>query len=313
MANHDIRPFEEAPEPAGKAVVGGVAEIAGGLVSRLGEVIPFSAPANDGQAGSAPRYAAFISYSHKDDKEARWLHRALETYRVPRTLVGCQGDYGPVPRRVGAVFRDEEELSGAAELGPKLYGALKDSGALIVIASTTSAKSYWVDQEIRYFKRVNPDRPVLAVIADGVPGSETEECFPQALRYGVTPDGELDLDDPSEPLAPDLTKLDKGVVKLKLIAGLLGVGYNDLVRRDLKRARRKQALLGSLSLAIMLVLASLSIAALTYARMAVSERNRAEEQTLIAQKNAREAEEKYWMAQQAAAFCQAAPGAGPLP
>jgi hypothetical protein len=289
---------------ANDRVTDSVAEVAGELASRLGEVIPFAgAPGAQGKT----RYAAFISYSHRDDKVAKWLHRAIETYRVPRTLVGKQGDYGPVPRRVGPVFRDEEELSGAAELGPKLHGALQDSAALIVICSCTSAKSFWVDQEIRFFKRVNPGRPVLAVIADGVPGSDGEECFPEALKYHVTPEGELDRDDPSEPLAPDLTKLDKGVVRLKLIAGLLGVGYNDLARRDLKRARRQAAILTTLSVTIMVVLASLSVAALTYARIAVRERNRAEEQTRIAEQHAREAEEKYWIAQAAAAFCKADP------
>ena len=34
------------------------------------------------------RYWAFISYSHQDEAWARWLHGALETYRVPRRLVG---------------------------------------------------------------------------------------------------------------------------------------------------------------------------------------------------------------------------------
>ena len=29
------------------------------------------------------KYRAFISYSHSDEKWARWLHRGLETYRMP--------------------------------------------------------------------------------------------------------------------------------------------------------------------------------------------------------------------------------------
>jgi hypothetical protein len=33
-------------------------------------------------------YRAFIAYSHHDDPWAKWLHRALETYRVPGRLVG---------------------------------------------------------------------------------------------------------------------------------------------------------------------------------------------------------------------------------
>jgi hypothetical protein len=38
------------------------------------------------------RYWAFISYSHQDKSWGRWLHRALETYRVPQRLVGMPID-----------------------------------------------------------------------------------------------------------------------------------------------------------------------------------------------------------------------------
>ncbi len=242
-----------------------------------------AAPANDVGAGSL-RYRAFISYCHRDDKVAAWLHKQIETYRVPRSIVGHDSPYGPVPRRLGKVFRDEEELGGAAELGPQLQGALRDSAALIVICSMESAKSYWVEHEIRYFKQINPDRPVLAVIANGCPGKDGEECFPQALRHHVDEFGELNLDRPAEPLAPDLTKLDKDVVKLKLIAGLLGVGYDELARRDLKRERRRLATLGTLAVTSTIVFAGLAVAALTYARMA---------------------ENRAWLAQQSAEVCRA--------
>ena len=35
-------------------------------------------------------YRAFISYSHKDQRWARWLIRKLEAYRVPRNLAGTR-------------------------------------------------------------------------------------------------------------------------------------------------------------------------------------------------------------------------------
>ena len=57
-------------------------------------------------APARPRFAAFISYSHRDMDCARWLHKAIETYRVPRALVGTQGDFGAVPPRLRPVFRD---------------------------------------------------------------------------------------------------------------------------------------------------------------------------------------------------------------
>ena len=35
-----------------------------------------------------PRYFAFLSYSHKDEEIADWLHRELEGFRVPAALAG---------------------------------------------------------------------------------------------------------------------------------------------------------------------------------------------------------------------------------
>jgi len=46
------------------------------------------------------KYKAFISYSHQDKKWGDWLHRALETYRVPKGLVGKETRYGAVPNRL---------------------------------------------------------------------------------------------------------------------------------------------------------------------------------------------------------------------
>lgn len=201
------------------------------------------------------RYRAFISYSHADQKVARWLHGAIENYRVPKTLVGSQGENGPISRRLGQVFRDEEELAGAAELGPKLEEPLLKSDALIVICSQKAAASRWVDHEIRFFKQNNPGKPVLAVIAEGAPGG-AENCFPESLLYAVTPEGELDKSVSQEPLAPDLQKLDHTTVKLKLIAGLLGVAYDDLARRELKRARQRTTTIVATATTIIIALSA---------------------------------------------------------
>lgn len=38
----------------------------------------------------ALRYRAFLSYSHADTSWAKWLHRALEAFRVDKDLVGRQ-------------------------------------------------------------------------------------------------------------------------------------------------------------------------------------------------------------------------------
>ena len=73
------------------------------------------------------RYKAFISYSHRDELWATWLHKSLESYRPPKQLVGTQTARGPVPRRLNPVFRDREELASATDLGEHLNAALRDS------------------------------------------------------------------------------------------------------------------------------------------------------------------------------------------
>jgi hypothetical protein len=66
------------------------------------------------------RYKAFISYCHKDEAWAKWLHRALESYRVPRKLVGKQTSAGEVAARIRPVFRDRDDLSSLLFVHRKL-------------------------------------------------------------------------------------------------------------------------------------------------------------------------------------------------
>ena len=67
------------------------------------------------------KYAAFISYSHADQVSARWLHQALETYRLPRALIGTPSAFGPVPRRLPPVFRDRD---GKVQAAGAIVGAV---------------------------------------------------------------------------------------------------------------------------------------------------------------------------------------------
>ena len=101
------------------------------------------------------RYKAFISYSHRDESWGRWLQRALEGYRVPRRLVGTEGEFGTIPARLSPVFRDREDLSSAVDLSGSIKQELSQAESLIVICSPASAQSRWVNQEIRYFQSLS--------------------------------------------------------------------------------------------------------------------------------------------------------------
>lgn len=56
-------------------------------------------------------YRSFFSYTRGDDQIADWLHRQLDSYRTPKALVGIDGVYGSVPRKLHPIFRDCADLA----------------------------------------------------------------------------------------------------------------------------------------------------------------------------------------------------------
>jgi tetratricopeptide (TPR) repeat protein len=198
------------------------------------------------------QFKAYLSYSHKDEAWAVWLHRALETYRVPRNLVGAKTSAGIVPSRIRPVFRDREDLSSAADLAESVKQSLAESENLIVICSPEAGASHWVNEEIREFARLGRSNRIFCIIVDGDPAdkSSLSTCFPPALaEIGVI-----------EPLAADTRKWADGkrVAKLKLIAGMLGLRLDELRQRDMQR-RRKQQLLISLGVAAAVALTLMTV------------------------------------------------------
>ncbi len=235
---------------------------------------------------SAYAYRAFISYSHRDKDFATRLHRMVESYRIPRKLVGTTTPVGVVPKRLAPVFRDRDELPASPDLGGELSAALRRSMFLIVICSPAAAKSKWVDEEILQFKQTHGDGRVLALIVDGTPfgsqqpGHEDEECFPRSLRYILGPDGQLS-DTPAEPIAADYRREADGrrLAHLKLVAGLTGLKLDELVRRENQRRMQSLIALTSGAMAGMVLTGGLAI----YAN---ARRIEANEQRVIAQKEA---------------------------
>lgn len=220
------------------------------------------------------KYIAFISYSHRDDTWGRWLHKGIETYRVPRSLVGTPGRDGRIPPRPGIVFRDREELPTSHDLSEQVVAALKQSNFLVVICSPNAARSRWVNQEILDFKAAHGESRVLAVIVAGDPNATDrdlpdEECFPEALRYRVDPSGAR-TDERTEPIAADARPGRDGRrnALLKILAGLLGVGFDQLKQRDRVRQRRRRLVLGS---TVAVVAALVGISSIVAIRSSVSE------------------------------------------
>ena len=97
------------------------------------------------------RYAAFISYNHRDRRAAGWLHRALEGYRFPKRLRGRDTPLGPLGAKLPPIFQDREELAASSDLAASVRAALAEAASLIVVCSPDGARSHWVNEEIRAF------------------------------------------------------------------------------------------------------------------------------------------------------------------
>jgi hypothetical protein len=208
---------------------------------------------------AALQYRAFLSYSHVDAAWAKWLHRALENYRIDKDLVGRETALGPVPRTLRPIFRDRDDFSAGHLLADQTVKALEASQFLIVICSPNAARSKYVDEEIRRFKALGRAARVIPVIVDGEPGDPERECFPPAVCFKVGADAEL-TSEREEPLAADARPQGDGkeTARLKVVAGLLGLGLDEIKRRA-QRARRRQNLLRFGMAAIVLVLIAATI------------------------------------------------------
>ncbi len=226
------------------------------------------------------RYAAFISYSHTNEREAARLHRALEGIRIPKDIAPPKS-MPTKSGRIAPVFRDREELSSSCDLSASIRAALEASSALIVISSPAAQKSRWVNEEIKVYKRMHGEGRVYAFLIDGEPA----EAFPTALLQRLGPDGELS-DAEGEPLAADIRPGKDGwkIGTLKIAAGLLGVGLDALRQRELARERRRLMAATGLSLSVAVGALALTAWALWASNTAEKERARAEREALTAER-----------------------------
>jgi eukaryotic-like serine/threonine-protein kinase len=229
------------------------------------------------------RYRAFIAYSHEDEVWAIWLHKALETYRVPARLVGTKTEVGVIPRRLAPIFRDRPELPSASDLSRKINEALGQSANLIVICSPHSATSHYVNEEISTFKRLDRADRIFCLIVAGEPhasalaGREAEECFAPALRLQLGA-GAVPTQEHTAPIAADTRpgKDGKTNAKLKLIAGMLDIGFDALKQREHHRHMQRMVAITSLSLVAMMIAGGLAIDAVIARKAAVIARQTAE-------------------------------------
>lgn len=99
---------------------------------------------------------------------------------------------------------------------------------------------------------------ILPLILDGEPHDTELECFPAALKFKVDTAGAMMTERDVEPVAADAREHADGrdLARLKIISGLLGVGLDEIRKREAiaERARRRlwmgvAGLMGALALA----------------------------------------------------------------
>ena len=195
-------------------------------------------------------HCAFISYSHSDSGFAAWLQRTLENFRIPpKTMQALNRDNN----RLGSVFRDVADLGAATKLTDALSDALAHSGAMIIICSPQSASSKWVTLEIEEFRRLHgEDALILPIVSPTAGVGEADSMFPGALGQSL-------------PLAADARRSVDGrrIAMLKLVAGLLGTGLDELIHRDARRRNARLVLGISVTTALAMVMAILAAFAIS--------------------------------------------------
>lgn len=185
-------------------------------------------------------YKAFISYSYKDARAARFWQRLIEEFVIPPSFVGVRTSRGTVPEHLWPVFRDRQNFVPGSLIGEPTLKALDESGALVLLASPNAASSFYVNEEVRYFRAHHPDRPIIPVII-GPSETALRDMLPPALMQDFDTAGNV-TGVAAERTSVDPRKSGDGKRKAlaKIVAALLGIHQSQLhlfVREASERTR----------------------------------------------------------------------------
>ena len=226
---------------------------------------------------------AFISYNHADERHAKWLHAWLESYRVPKKLVGTTSEQYAFerPARLRPIYRDRDESSAGQSLDKHIKAELGNSRNLIVICSPNAVASRWVDPEIRHFQSLGRSDRIVCLIVDGDPNANSgpTRCIPTAL---FSSQGESGVDAIAGDIRPGKDK--PRIAALRLAAGLLDVRFDELRQRDQERRVRQLWTAFGVALALLVVMGLLAFFALHERGVAQKQTGVANEQKAEAQK-----------------------------
>ncbi|RKM55872.1 TIR domain-containing protein [Butyrivibrio sp. X503] len=198
-------------------------------------------------------YNAFISYKHADldNKIAAYVEKHLEHFHIPGKIRKKTG-----MKKIERIFRDTDELPITSDLSATIEDALTNADYLIVVCSTNTCKSMWVEREINFFLKNHPKENILTVLAAGEPADVVPEILKNKEVTRINENGEsVTVIEPVEPLSCDFRlplRVAKNTEIPRLAAALIGCQYNELMdrQRQYKMKRLTAVFAGIMALSI---------------------------------------------------------------
>lgn len=231
-------------------------------------------------ASMAPKYDAFISYSHAADGAlAPALQAALQSLARPLFRLHAL-----------RIFRDATSLSASPELWPAIETALREARHFLLLASPAGAQSKWVQREVAWWLAHRSAATMFVLVTEGeLDWDETGNDFHWA-RTNCLPREPLAGRFKSEPLWVDLRWARQGETLtlrhtrfrqavLDIAAPLHGVDKDQLDSDDVRRLARVRRL----SAGVMVGLAILAGVAFSFFIQARQQRAEAERRGVISE------------------------------
>lgn len=202
-------------------------------------------------------YDVFLSYRHKnlDSIITQKTFHFVESYRLPAS-VRCKG-YKDIHR----AFRDTEELPVSRILTDTIDNALRSTHSLLLVCSTDTPSSEWVDREVSTFIELGRADHIFPLLISGSP----EESFPPSLK--LVPDimdRVMDIRTPGNPIRKMIAKEDPEL--LKIIADVTGCPLRELQREHALRKTRRFAARAAAAAAAFLLVGAVSLGLMHQAR-----------------------------------------------
>ena len=202
-------------------------------------------------------YDVFFSYRHRqlDGEITQKTFNALESYRLPKAL--REKGFQDIHR----AFRDTEELPVSRILTDTIDKALHSTNCLVVVCSTDTPSSEWIDREVETFIEIGRADHIYPLLITGDP----EHSFPPSLK--LVPnlmDRVMDIRTPGNNVKKMMAKEETEL--LRVISGVVGCKETELLREHKLRRNRRLAARTGTAAATFAVVAGVSLGLMNLAQ-----------------------------------------------